>query len=269
MAASKKQEIAVAEDKSIVVFDPAMMAQDSGIGRESLGVQDLALPYLTILQALSPQVMKSNPKRVDGAEEGDLFNTVSMEIFDSRDGVLVVPCAYQRANVEWMPRDSGGGFVASHAGDEILGQTHRDERGFDVLANGNLIIPTGYMYCLITDKEQQRHQPVVVSFARTQMKKVRRWNSQMAAIEWSGPNGLFNPPMFANVYRLCTLPESKKNYNWFGWDILAYEKVSNMQLYLAAKKFAVDVVKGMVKVSTPELDTDIDPGEGVGGAEPF
>jgi hypothetical protein len=243
---------------------PAEMAKqfkgDSNIGRETMGLSDLALPYLAILQALSPQVVKANPKRIPDAEEGDLFNTVTQDLYAGSEGVTVVPCAYQRANVEWMPRDSGGGFVAQHIGDEILSRTTRDERGFDVLQNGNLVITTAYYYCLLV--EPGHNSPVVLSMARTQLKKARRWNSVMGGIQATAPDGsVFNPPMFSHLYKVTTVPEAKKNYNWFGFNIEMVSMIQDSGLYHAARKLAVDVSKGLVKAAVPEQgldDVDVD-----------
>ena len=104
-----KTEVATVSNSLPATMDASMLAADAGLGRESMSITDMALPYLLILQSLSPQVKKSSPQRVDGAEEGDIFNTVTQELFASEDGINVIPCAFQKAWVEWAPRDSGGG----------------------------------------------------------------------------------------------------------------------------------------------------------------
>lgn len=234
----------------------ADMQKDQNIGRETMGMKDYALPFLLILQSLSPQVVKASPKRVDGAEEGDFYNTVTEELYTGKEGVIMVPCAYQRLNVEWMPRDSGGGFVAQHASDDILAKCTRDERGFDRLGNGNLVVTTAYYYGMLVDEEEKSWEPIVLSLARTQLKKARRWNSMMSTLAIDDAHGAsFNPPMFSHKYRLTTEPEHKKDYNWFGIHVENIGMIKNGDLYLAARKLAIDVSKGAVKTQAPGAET--------------
>ena len=234
----------------------ANMQQDSLVGRETMGLQDYALPFLAILQSLSPQVMKASPKRIKDAEEGDFFNTVSQELYSGSEGVIVVPCAYSRMNVEWMPRDSGGGFVTQHAGDEILAKCKRNERGFDELPNGNIIVTTAYYYSLLLDEgDETKPEPIVLSFARTQLKKARKWNSSISSLMIpDGQGGNFNPPMFSHKYKLTTVAEHKKDYNWFGVQIENAGMIQSGELYQAARKLAIDVSRGLVKTAQEPND---------------
>ena len=43
------------------------------------------------------------------AKAGDIYNTVTGEWYKGGEGIKVVPCAYQRRFLEWMPRGSGSG----------------------------------------------------------------------------------------------------------------------------------------------------------------
>lgn len=228
----------------------ADMEQDSALGKAQMGIKDIALPYLCILQALSPQVSKSNPARIPGAEDGMFYNTLSEELYSGEEGVYIIPCAYQKAWVEWKPRNSGGGFVQSFDNDNILSKTTRDDRNFDVLPNGNVVIETAYYYCLQLDSEGVAH-PVVISMARTQLKRSRRWNSAILGIMVPGRNGPFNPPMFSHIYKMKTIPETKNDNSWFSWDIHTYKMIDDPHLYNQAKKLSADVSKGLVKAAPP------------------
>ena len=229
----------------------ADMEQDSALGRLQMGIGDVALPYIMILQALSPQVSRSNPKHIDGAAEGMFYNSLTEEIFDPNEGIYIIPCAYQKAWVEWKPRDTGGGLVQSHDSDEILKHTTRNDRNFDVLPNGNFIIATAYYYCLMSLPDGTV-SPVVISMARTQLKKSRRWNSMMLGIMVDGRNGKFNPPMFSHIYKMKTIPETKNNNSWFSWDIHLWKMIDDPHLYNMAKKLSADVSKGLVKAAPPQ-----------------
>ena len=61
-----------------VVLDDSFL--DQGTGLEDASAEDYAIPFLRILQGGSPQVKKSEGKYIQGSEEGDIFNTVSIKI---------------------------------------------------------------------------------------------------------------------------------------------------------------------------------------------
>ena len=230
------------------------MEQDSNIGRETLSSTDMAIPFISILQALSPQV-KKGPNKILDAEEGDLFNTVSQEVWGSDTGVMVIPCAFVRSYVEWAPRESGGGYQGAHD-ETILQKCTRNERGQDVLASGNLIVLTNYHYCLVIDENENLLDRVVIPFSSTMLKKSRRWNSQMLSLRQSGVNGIFNPPMFSHKYRVTSEHESNNKGAWYSPVITNNGLISNGVTYLAAKMFAQDVTKGLVKVVPTEAGVE-------------
>lgn len=229
------------------------MQEDSQIGRETMSSQDMAIPYISVLQALSPQV-KKGPNKIPDAEEGDLLNTVSQEVWSGEEGITVVPCAFNRLYVEWATRDSGGGYQGAHTSDAILNTCNRNEQGQDVLPNGNIIVLTNYHYCLIVDEQQNIIDRVVIPFSSTQLKKSRRWNSMMSSIMVPGSNGNYNPPMFSHMFGLKTEFEKNNKGEWYGWNISNKGMITNANLYAQAKAFAIDVSKGLVKVAVPETE---------------
>jgi len=213
-------------------------------GFENMRPDDIAIPFITILQALSPQLRGTT--KIKGAEEGDFFNTVTSEIY--KGVIKVIPCAYHKSYVEWVPRDSGGGFVRQHD-ESILEKCTRNDKNQDILPGGNIIVTTGYHYCiLLNGKKQER---VVLAFSSTQLKKSRRWNSQMMALQISSGSRVITPPMFSHIYTCETVEESNDHGSWAGWQISSPEMIDDSILYSFAKKFNGDVTKGSVKVSPP------------------
>jgi hypothetical protein len=257
MATAPKKTTAVVEKpaaSAVVPFDAAMMQADAGIGREAMGVTDMALPYWVILQSLSPQVKKSSPTRIEDAEEGDIFNTVTQDLVDGEQGLEIIPCAFSKAWVEWAPRDSGGGFITSHATDEMLNRCDRNEQGFDVRKdNGHIIVATYYYYSIELSADGPK--PCLIAMSRTQMKKARKWNSLISSMLVPGPNGSFNPPMFAQRFHLSTEPESNAKGDWYSWKIVPKGLVADAELYNRAKIFAQQVRDGLVKAAPPPSDS--------------
>ena len=46
-------------------------------------MDDITIPRVDVLQALSPQRKKTNAEYIEGAEEGMLFNTVTKQLYGS------------------------------------------------------------------------------------------------------------------------------------------------------------------------------------------
>jgi hypothetical protein len=242
---------------------PAAMAEnmladaEKASGFDNVGADDVAIPFITILQALSPQCRGETA--IEGAGEGDFFNTVTGEVIKGE--IKLIPCAYKKSYVEWVPRDKGGGFVKEHGDSEILKQCVQNERRQDITKEGNHIVTTGYHFCVLV-KADGSIERVVTSFTSTQLKKSRKWNSTMMALMVTIGEKKIRPPMFSHTYKAKSVPESNEQGSWSGWQIGSPELIEDMDLYNLAKSFSEDVLKGVVKVAPPTPDTQ------AGNAEP-
>ena len=112
MAQSKAVAKQKQEDKSLMVSPYG--EEDIGAGFEGFTADDIAIPFINILQKLSHQVDEDDALHIDGAKAGMLFNTVTEELFDGKDGIMFIPVHRVHSYSEWVPRDMGGGFVAQH-----------------------------------------------------------------------------------------------------------------------------------------------------------
>lgn len=249
---SKKNEVAVQQPNLPVAFADDMMA-DAGLGFENVSANDVAIPYLKILQALSPELRGQT--KVPGAEEGLIMNTVTTQLMKE---FRVIPCAFKKSYVEWTPREAGGGLVKEHADESILASTKKNERNQDVLPNGNLIVTTAYHYVLVLT--EGGFERAVMAMSSTQLKKSRRWLGQMMSLQIKVGDKSFTPPPFSHSYHVATGMETKDSNSWFGWIINDPVLVNDKNLYETAKKFGQDVSAGLVKVTAP-------PQEGVVGAD--
>ncbi len=240
---SKKQEVAVAQSSAVVAFADDMMA-DAGLGFENVSANDVAIPYLKVLQALSPELR--GVTKIAGAEEGLIINTVTGQLMKE---ARIIPCAFKKSYVEWTPREAGGGLVKEHTDERILEKTKKNERNQDVLSNGNLIVTTAYHYVLVlSDSGFER---ALIAMSSTQLKKSRRWLGQMMAIQVKVGDKSFTPPPFSHSYHVSTSMETKDANSWYGWLINDPTMVQDRGIYEAAKKFGSDVTAGLVKVSEP------------------
>jgi hypothetical protein len=234
---------------------------DAGAGQEEMKRDDYAIPRLTILQDLSPQVKKTEEGYIKGAEAGMICDALNERIFDGDNGIAVIPVSYRRAHIEWKPRKSGGGFVKDHGSDPaILQQVTRDPDSGLVFKNGNTLSIVGEYFVFLLDKEGG-FSPYVLSMSGSQQKKSRRWNTMINQLRVPAQGGgTFNPAMFYMTYRLSTVPERNDQGSWFGWKIQpetpTLELDNGDQVYVAAREFRNQINKGDVKVAAPSQGHD-------------
>lgn len=229
-----------------------LFREDAGKGMEEADKASFAIPFLVVLQSNSPQI-----ETVPGAKAGMFLNSVTDELYET---VEVVPVAFQRRYLAWMPRESGGGFkgeypVAKVEGDgNPLGwQRKKDAKGNEqmFLPDGSILRDTRNHFILVINKEGQTMQ-AVFSFASTQVKKSKRWMSRIQSIQLKDDKGkFFNPPSFSHIYKCSTVKEENDKGSWRGIQIDLVGPVTNPELYLAAKHFHQLIVAGKVEVSPP------------------
>lgn len=205
-------------------------------GMENVSTEDLGIPFLLILQKGSPEVDKSHKdyksKKIDGAEVGDIINTVTRKVLHKCEGdpVSFVPCTYQTSFVEWRPRDEGGGFVKYHPDASILMSCTKNEKGQDVHENGNLVVKTAYFFGYTFD-ENGEPEPCVVGMKSTGLKKARQWLNMISGLKVESPTrGRITPPMFSHRYSLSSVPETNESGSWFNWAIESGAPITEAKL---------------------------------------
>ena len=239
------------EESNVVAFDPSMFEADANQGLGVLEQDDLAIPFLRILGDNSPQVKKRDPKYVDGAEPGMLFNSLTHDVIDGEKGISVIPCAYVRQYIEWQDRGQGTGAPVNiyPASSDILSKTTRDEFRKDRLPNGNYIEKTASHFVIVSGDSPST---ALISMKSTQLKISRKWNSMMSGIKMKGANGMFTPASFSHIYKLKTTQMSNDKGTWFGWEVSKVGPVTDKGLYDQAKGFSVNISKGSVKAKHGE-----------------
>lgn len=198
---AKKNEVAKVENEKngmLATTDqmPAWLDPSSNRGSEDVTVDDLTLPRLDVLQAISPQVKKSDPKYIEGAEQGTIFNTLSGELYGS--SITIVPVVFRREFILWQDRKSGGGFRGAFPTEE---QAER-ERQMQENPEAHEVVETHVHFVLLL-REDGRIEEAVLSMSKSKRKASRKLNSlvqmvpgdrfarayQITAVEVDGPKG--------------------------------------------------------------------------------
>ena len=238
-AVTKKSNAQLAE-----VHD--LFLEDAGSGVDDLGSEDLAIPFVKILQKMSDEL-----DDLDNAKAGDIINSVTKEVTKGKNGIRVIPCAYRLEWIEWEPRGTGTGapFAIYHTGDQIPA-TERSDDNKDMVVDGagRYLERTAQHYVLVVDEDGMTQQALLPMKA-TQFKKSKQWNSAIKSIKMKDGNGnLFTPPRFSHIWKMTTVSEENKNGSWHGWQIEKDEVISDPDVYAEAKHLAQSIQAGEVKV---------------------
>lgn len=187
--------VAVRPSAELEAFD---FGADAGDGFEGQTSEDYAIPFISVLQGLSPQCEDEEL----GARPGMLYNTVTEEVYSGKEGIEIVPVVTQHVFVEWVPRDQGGGFVGIHQIDSDVVKAAREastEFGKFFTPEGNTLTETFYVYGLMVD-EDGNEMVVVLPFTSTKISVYKKWNTRLGTFRIGGQR----PPLFAHRVRVTT-----------------------------------------------------------------
>lgn len=104
-----KNDKAVAPATSTAVAVPEFLKQYVGAGLETMTREDLALPRLAIAQGLSPQLQRAEPSYIADLKSGDMFNTITSQVYGEGPLEFAVIRRDAPRYVEFFPRNDGGG----------------------------------------------------------------------------------------------------------------------------------------------------------------
>jgi hypothetical protein len=266
------------ESRTLGLAQSTYAAEDLGSGFENLTQEDLAVPFIAILQKNSPQVEEGNGKLIPGAKAGMLINTVSNDLYDGKEGIRIIPVHRDRSYVEWIPRDDGGGFVGVHQPDDdkvkdAIKKAGRRIGKLKINDNNDLVETFGlYNLLLMPDGSFIRN---IIAFTSTNIAAYKRLMTMAQSIQLAGEGGRpVIPPLFSHVYRLKTEFTQKKNFTWHkfiasfdGPNAAACRLDPQHPLYEQAKEFRALLMSGRASASYESLHQDAG-GDGGDGAEP-
>ena len=245
-AVAKKKSAELSTD----VMDDILEFAGEGAAYDS---SEMQIPFVRILQAMSPQLKKREAEYIEGAEQGDMFNTVTKQSWTGDDGITVIPCFQTTKYLSFTPREQGGGFKGEIAAtDPILQRTTRNGAK-EILPTGDELVKSDQHYCLIV-ADDGTYQPVVIDMKSSQLKVSRRWKTQIAMQKIKHPKTgqMITPPLFATVWKFSTVEESNDQGSWFNYNIEKIGLVEDRDLMLEAKSFRDSVAAGEVKAAPEE-----------------
>lgn len=225
-------------------------------GFNDISQQDVSIPFLVVLQPLSPQCTPGHAAYIDHAKPGQILNTVTNECVEH---IMVVPCDYKRSFIEWVPRDKGGGFRGEHGleAEKTFNEKINRETGKAKLDNGNDLVDTRSFFVLtsnMTEEGTPSVAPAMASMASTQVKTAKNWMNLILNYVPPGqkPGGRFPP--WAAIYKLTTALQKNEKGSWYGWKVerVGFNRVPELQG--AAQSFHAQIRQNLVKVDRAAMD---------------
>src|SRR5690349_9060099 len=233
--------------KGSTALAPMNFESDAGQGMEGADKDSFAVPFLLMLQGLSPAV---NESLVDGAKAGMMMNSVTNELFSS---ARVIPCGYKRVYLRWKPRDEGGGFKGEMSVTQFE-QLVREGKAKEVEnSKGDMVWKdhegcelkdTRVHFCLLLTPDGGA-KPIIISMGSTQIKRSRRWMTRMGDIVMKrGDGSSYTPATYSHVYTLKSEKEDNEKGTWFSYNIDMEGPVADPSLYEKAKGFHSTITAG-------------------------
>ena len=233
----------------------AIMSQFEGVdtGFEEMSADDLQLPRLKLLQAMSPELEND-----DALRAGHVLNSVTGDWWPSDQGVKVIPCVYHKTYVEWAPVGSGAkGPVAVHQSKEVMNNTIRgdDNKFYKNDNSGNYIEETANYFVLIIGGKGETSQ-AVISMKSSQLTPSRNWNSKMKNLKIQNSKGTyFTPPMWSHSYLLKSEKAKNGDKTWYKWKIELDSMLTDESHVSEASAFSKDMGAAKEKLQ-PEMEED-------------
>lgn len=246
--------LAARDDSALSPELREMFEQDKGQGTENVTASDIVMPFLSIVQSLSPERKKSDAKYIEGAEEGHLFDSLLRDhLYDGAKGVPVVAVHFSKEWVRWVKRNKGGGFLGAYDSEAAAKDAVATPEDEDIVETAN--------HWVLYQTADGDWNPAVVSCTKTKLKVSRAWNSRMQLLRRKNPatGAPYQPPSFAMVYRLGTVQqENKQKQAFFNFTVEEQGWVTDPALYAQAKALREAVKSGRSRAAYDSVDPGVE-----------
>ncbi len=261
----------VAPSPGVAKYDPELAAlaeQYAGQGSEEMGQLDRQTPFLGLIQGLSPQLKRDKEQYIAGAALGDVFNSVTRELYKPEDGVLVIPVLWQKVYNVWIDRDEGGGFLGSYRDPACTDPIFVSPVGAEGTDKTTAVVETVNWWVLARSADGT-WLPAIVSMKVTQLKASRKW-ATLVTIDQNkhAPKPGVPAPMFLSAYKLASVGETNQSGEFYNWKA---ERVgfATPALIKAAAELLRLIRSGALKADpTKAAETDAAPAADAEAEEP-
>lgn len=221
---------------------PEFLRQYGSAGNESVGVDDIVIPRLGLIQQLSPEVDDSDPKFIEGAKPGDFFNSLTREVYAAPVAVVFVD--RKKEYVVFKKRSAGGGYRGSFGSEAEARSAIAND--IDDPEDQLEIVETATNFGLVLDDNLVVKSEIVISFTSTKLKVDRQINSMIR---------LRGAARFSSVFFLESTKEKNDKGTFYNFKATLGPWV-DQETAVAAKKMYDAIHAGARKVDS-DFDTPV------------
>ena len=239
---SKKPSTAVATQTNEIVAEMPEWLQKGNAGSEGVTSSDMILPRIDVIQALSPQIKKSDPAFIPGAEQGQIFNTVTGQIYGS--SAVFIPVMFRKEYTVWKLRKAGGGFCGAY---KTMGEAEQAVMGMQNPADYEAV-ESHQHFCLIMS--DTGIEEAVFSMTKSKLKVSRALNTlvQIAGVD-----------RFAKAYRMDAVEASSDKGDFWSFKVHPEGYVSQ-DLYQRGKGLYELIKAGAADVDRSDTESTVGSG---------
>ncbi len=251
-AVAPRQSTAIAEAQDI----PDHIRGSQGRGSENVEMQDMVIPRIELVQALSRCLKEGGAEYIEGAKPGMFYNSVTRELYGA--SVIVCPVFFKKQYLCWKDRKQGGGFGGAFDSMQEANDRIAQEENVDAWE----AVETAQQIVLVVDRDTHETSEAVLSCARTKQKVSRQWNSLIRV------NGF---DRFSRIYELFGVDDKNNNGDEFKNLAVRYVDFASLPVYKAAEALYNNIASGTrsVKIDDNYDDSVINPEEaGTPGTQP-
>lgn len=231
-----------------------------GEGFEEMRSDDQLLPRLQIAQALSPQLNEDDPGHIAGLKQGQLFNSVSGNVYGTE--CQIIPLFFfhsainiQDSKVQCMSKDAKVcpryGLCKCDTWKEGETIQERKPECQKLLNYVSLVLGANDL--------------VVVSLKSTGVKVAKKWNSLqklLTTVSIQG-RGMTRLPMYSRQYKVSTVSaKNAANQRFFQW--MFQDSGWSPEEFVKQASPMIESLRGKVVVDAAGLASEREPGENDG-----
>lgn len=259
--------IATLPSGELVTYDYGKLA---GRGKENIRPDELAIPFINLLQGLSPEVQEGDAKFIKEARPGMFCNSVTGRLLDGKEGFIFLPLMRDNCYVQWKPKR--GGFVARHdyestvvkqaklnAEDDFNLTVERvevDEETGNRTTFQDSLDRTDYLYGLILEEIEGGFEIVslvLLAFVKTKRKQYRRWFTSINESKKTK-----DAPLFANLVHVIAVSErNAENQPYFNFKLDALYGDVERSLIAPDDPMMVEAEAFLSKIEAGEAKADL------------
>lgn len=239
---------ALRKQETTAISEQPDFIKKSARGLESADSGDITIPRISICQTLTPARKRDNSAYIVGLDEGDLFNTVTKQVYGRE--LEVIPITFFKNRIKFkepigtgiecvsMNGINGGRLSPTCASCEFSQFGENSAPACTNIANFLVMLMTG--------------EVAIVSLKSTAIKVAKDWNAMMR---------IKGVDTFARTYRLSVVPVSKNNMSYYQFKVTdgawvsaeAYDSAERLHTSMAGKTIAVDESEASSQAETEDI----------------